>query len=149
MESRLQRKLREHREKAALKIIEDRLGDVRTGGSLQPGAEPEWVAAAIRRSRCIHTDPTDRLPDDTSPEELDAWLDGLLTRTSMSGRLYVRSHLGTLPWLEFEVPGQGWTARLREAIEDPWMFLSGTLDSLVIVSEAEYWYEAYVSCGGP
>ncbi|AKJ09684.1 hypothetical protein ABB07_06510 [Streptomyces incarnatus] len=144
-ESRLRQKLREHRERAALEIIEAKLGDVRTGGSLQPGTEPEWVTRAIRRSRSIHTDPTDRLPDDTSPEELDAWLDGLLAGNSLSGRLYVRSHLGILPWLECEVPEHGWTARLRDAIEEPWMFLSGTRDSLVIVSEAEYCYEAHVS----
>jgi hypothetical protein len=54
----------------------------------------------------------------------------------------VRSHLAILPWLECEVPGHGWTARLREAIEEPRMFLSGTLGSLVIVTEAEYSYEA-------
>ncbi|MET8808051.1 hypothetical protein [Streptomyces sp. NPDC004546] len=145
MESRLQQKLREYREKAALEIIEAKLGDLRTGGSLEPGTEPDWVTAAIRRSRSIYTDPTDQLPDAAPPEELDTWLDGVLTGNSMSGRLYVRSHLGILPWLECEVPEHGWTARLREAIEEPWMFLSGTLDSLVIVTEAEYSYEAYVS----
>ncbi|MGW5461972.1 hypothetical protein [Streptomyces sp. NPDC003996] len=100
------------------------------------------MTAAIRRSRSICTDPTDQLPDATPPEELDTWLDGLLIGNSMGGRLYVRTHLGILPWLECEVPEHGWTARLREAIEEPWMCLSGTLDSLVIVTEAEYSYEA-------
>ncbi|MCC5476274.1 hypothetical protein [Streptomyces barringtoniae] len=141
----MQRKLREYRERAALEIIEAKLGDVRTGGSLQPGTEPEWVTGAIGRSRSIHTAPADRLPDAVPPEQLDAWLDGLPAGNAIRGRLYVRSHLGILPWLECEVPEHDWTARLRDAIEEPWMFLSGTLDSLVIVSEAEYCYEAHVS----
>jgi hypothetical protein len=78
----LQQKLREYREKAALEIIEAKLGDLRTCGSLEPGTEPDGVTAAIRRARSICTDPTDQLPDATPPEELDTWLDGLLTGNS-------------------------------------------------------------------
>ncbi|MFF4043944.1 hypothetical protein [Streptomyces sp. NPDC001816] len=58
---------------------------------------------------------------------------------------YAATHLGILPWLECRVPERGCTARLRCAIEQPWMFLSETLDCLVVVSEAEYYFEAYLS----
>ncbi|MET8828628.1 hypothetical protein ABZX40_11480 [Streptomyces sp. NPDC004610] len=65
------------------------------------------------------------------------------------------SHVGLRPWLECQVPATGWTARLRAAVEEPWMFLSGppgsgpaasgSLDRLVIVAEAEHHFEVYTA----
>ncbi|MGV9275134.1 hypothetical protein [Streptomyces griseosporeus] len=146
MQSRSQQKLREHRERAALKAVEAELGDLRSadGTPLRPGEEPEWVAEAIEWAFSVHTDPTDRLPDDASPQHLDAWLDRLLSTNGLTGRLHVRTYLSIHPWLAIDAPVLGWTARLRDAIEEPWMFLSGAFDTLLIVSEAEYFYEAYV-----
>ncbi|MFI0240883.1 hypothetical protein [Streptomyces sp. NPDC016845] len=145
MERRLRRKLRERREQAALEVVEARLGGLRTGGALPPGGEPEWVRAAIDRSQSVRTEPDELLPEDAPPHELDAWIEGLLAAHGVTGTLYVASHVPLRPWLECTAPATGWTARLRDAVEEPWMFLSESLDRLVIVSEAEYFYEAYVS----
>ncbi|MGY0018777.1 hypothetical protein [Streptomyces sp. cg35] len=143
MESRLQQKLRERREQAALKTVEVRLGDLRTGGALRPGEEPAWARAAIDVSRGLHAEPDELISDDTTSQELDGWIEELLTAHGITGRLYVASNVSLLPWLECRVPPGGWTARVRAAVGEPWMFLSGTLDSLVVVSEAEYYFEAY------
>ncbi|MFJ4681980.1 hypothetical protein ACIQNG_07895 [Streptomyces sp. NPDC091377] len=155
MESRLQHKLRERRERAALEAVEAGLGALLTGDALAADAVPEWATRAIDRSRSIHTEPDELLPDTAPPGELDAWIERLLTAQGMGDRLYVASHVGLRPWLECQVPATGWTARLRSAVEEPWMFLSGPpgsdpagpgpLDRLVIVAEAEYYFEAYTA----
>ncbi|MER6027651.1 hypothetical protein [Streptomyces sp. NPDC001851] len=145
MESRVQQMLRERRETAALAETEDRLGELRGGGALLADAVPAWVGRSVGRSRSICTEPYDRLPDDTPPAQLDTWIEELLIAQGVTGRVLVASHLGILPWLECRLPARGWMARVREAIEEPWMFLSQTLDALVIVSESEYFYEAHLS----
>lgn len=147
MESRLQQKLRERRERAALEEAERRLGELRTGRALDAGAVPEWVGDAVSRTWDISTEPLDRLPDDTPPAQLDEWMEELLIVHGVTHRVFVASHLKILPWLECTVPAHGWTARVREAIDEPWMFLSGALDTLVIVAESEYFYEAHVGRG--
>ncbi|MEV5725138.1 hypothetical protein AB0N50_04855 [Streptomyces pharetrae] len=147
MDSRLRQKLAERREKAALAGIEAGLGDLRPGGALEPGAVPAWVGEAIERTWDIFTEPAERLRDDTPPERLDAWLEDLLTTQGLTGRVHLASHLGILPWLECRAPGRADLARVRGAIEEPWMFLSSSLDTLV-VTEGEYHYEAHVLRGG-
>ncbi|MFJ9035279.1 hypothetical protein ACIRF8_01600 [Streptomyces sp. NPDC102406] len=150
MESKLRQKLRERRDQVALEAIEADLGVLGTGGALPPGGEPGWVRAAIDRSLSTGTEPDELLADDTPPEELDAWIEGLLATHGMTGKLYVASHVVLRPWLECDVPATGWAARLRDAIEDPWMFLAGPLDRLVVVTEAEYCFECHVSrASGP
>ncbi|GHH80968.1 hypothetical protein GCM10018793_37370 [Streptomyces sulfonofaciens] len=149
MESKSQQKLRERREKAALQRIEHSLGNLLTGDSLQSDALPEWVGEAITRSWDIFTEPSEKLRDDAAPEELDAWIEGLLSEHAVTGRVYVASHLGIVPWLECRIPPQGWMATVREAIEEPWQFLSLSLDTMIIVTEAEYYFEAHVMGGAP
>jgi hypothetical protein len=57
----------------------------------------------------------------------------------------VASHVRPRPWLECRLPATGWAERVRGAVEEPWMFLSGSLDRLVIVTEAEYYFECYAA----
>ncbi|MGY1580076.1 hypothetical protein [Streptomyces sp. MN13] len=141
----MQQKLRERREKAALNSVVAGLGPLLTGNALVPDAVPEWIPQAIARTWELSAEPVELLSDDSSPEELDAWLASLLTAHNLTARLYVATHLGIRPWLECHVLPHNRTARLREVIEEPWMFLSSSLDTLLIVSEAEYHYEAYVA----
>ncbi|MFF4690616.1 hypothetical protein [Streptomyces sp. NPDC001307] len=143
----MQQKLRERRERAALTEIEARLGELRTGRAMDTYAVPGWVGDAVSRTWDIFTEPLDRLPDDTPPARLDAWMEELLVAHGVTDRVFVASHLKILPWLECRVPAHGWTARVREAIEEPWMFLSGALDAIVIVTESEYFYEAHLGRG--
>ncbi|MGJ5752225.1 hypothetical protein FB563_0304 [Streptomyces puniciscabiei] len=143
-EARLQHRLRECREKAALAETERRLAELRTGGALGADAVPEWVGEAVGRTRNIFTEPYDRLPDDTPSARLDAWIEELLVAHGVTDRVFVASHLRILPWLECRVPAHGWMARVRGAVEEPWMFLSGSLGTIVVVTESEYFHEAHL-----
>lgn len=62
----------------------------------------------------------------------------------LTGTIDVAGHLISTPWLEYRVPQRGWMSQVREAIEDPWEFVSADLDVVVAVLEAEYRYEALV-----
>jgi hypothetical protein len=140
----LQQKLRERREQAALDGIVSGLGDLLTGGALRPDAVPEWVPQAVAHTWELSTEPLELLRDDSPPQEVDAWMTSLLTTHGITGRLYVATHQSIRPWLECDLPPDG-TGRVRETIEEPWMFLSGTQDGLLLVSESEYHYEAFVA----
>ncbi|MFI7343837.1 hypothetical protein ACIBUY_38565 [Streptomyces sp. NPDC050085] len=152
MESRLQQRLRERREKAALESARAHLGDLLTGRTLGPAEVPTWTGEAISTTWDIFTEPAETLPDDASPAELSAWLEGLLEQQGLTGtaagRVYVATHLSDPPWLECLVGAAGWTERVRGAVEDPWMFLATTLDKAVVIAEAEYCYEAHVLAEG-
>jgi hypothetical protein len=63
----------------------------------------------------------------------------------VSRDVHVASHVRPRPWLECRLPATGWAERVRGAVEEPWMFLSGSLDRLVIVTEAEYYFECYAA----
>ncbi|MFF9626453.1 hypothetical protein [Streptomyces griseosporeus] len=145
MESRLQQKLRERRERVALDGILSGLGDLLTGQALEAGTVPAWVPEAIARTWELSTDPAELLPADTPPAEVDAWVEALLVTHAFTDRLYVATHQSIRPWLECRVPPHGWTPAVRAAVEEPWMFLSVSLDTLLIVSEAEHYYEVYVA----
>ncbi|MDH6123660.1 hypothetical protein [Kitasatospora sp. GP82] len=144
MESKLQKKLREHREKTALEGISRKLSGLFTGQGIESSAVPAWVRETTWGFWDISVEPIETLPDDVEPEAVDRWIEGLLTRHGLAGKVYVYSHLSGLPWLECQAPASGWVSRVRDAVEDPWMFLSGSLDVVVAVLEAEYRYEAHV-----
>jgi hypothetical protein len=143
-ESRLQQKLRALREKAALEGIAGKLSGLYTGQGLMPDAVPSWVGETTWGFWDIFVDPLETLPDEAEPQAVDAWIEGVLTRYGITGTVYVASHVRGLPWLKCEVPEQGWVSQVRSALEDPWMFLSETLDVVVAVLEAEYRYELHV-----
>jgi hypothetical protein len=144
MESRLQEKLRERREKAALEGISEKLSGLFTGRGLEAGGVPGWLGETVQGFWDRFVEPGESLSDETDPEAVDAWIEELLTRHGVTGKVYVASHLSCLPWLECQAPASGWVSRVREAIEDPWMFLSESLDVVVAVLEAEYQYEVHV-----
>ncbi|MFF4653542.1 hypothetical protein [Streptomyces sp. NPDC001380] len=144
MESRLQQKLRECREKAALERITGGFSGLFTGDGLTTGAVPAWVDGTLWGFRDISARPAATLPDDSDPRTVDAWVEGMVAGRGMADRIYVGSHLGILPWLECRLPAGGWMARMREAVEEPWMFLAGSLDLLLVVAEAEYRREAHI-----
>ncbi len=144
MESRLQQKLRERREKAALAEIERGLGALRTGRAVDACAVPGWVAEAVGRTWDLFTEPRETLPDDVPPARLDEWVEELLIARGVTDRVLVASHLTIVPWLEIRVPAHEWMAQVREAMEEPWIFISGALDTIVVVTESEYFYEAHI-----
>ncbi|MFD5708852.1 hypothetical protein ACFWHW_00410 [Streptomyces pharetrae] len=112
-----------------------------------PGRRPPGWGRPSNGPGTSFTEPAERLRDDTPPERLDAWLEVLLTTQGLTGRVHLASHLGIQPWLECRAPGRADLARVRGAIEEPWMFLSSSLDTLV-VTEGEYHYAAHVLRGG-
>ncbi|MFI7011643.1 hypothetical protein [Streptomyces sp. NPDC050145] len=144
-ESPARRRLREHRERASLAAVEAALGELRTGRGLSADEEPGWARAAIERAWSIHTEPDALLPDDSPPEVLDAWIEARLAEHGIGGDVYVASHVRPRPWLECRLPATGWAERVRGAVEEPWMFLSGPLDRLLIVSESEYHFECHAA----
>ncbi|WP_432013839.1 hypothetical protein [Streptomyces cucumeris] len=144
MESRLQQKLRERREEAALAEIERGLGALRTGRAVDACAVPGWVAEAVSRTWDLFAEPRETLPDDVAPARLDEWVEELLIAHGVTDRVLVASHLTIVPWLEIRVPTHGWMAQVRAAVEEPWIFLSGALDTIVVVTESEYFYEAHI-----
>ncbi|MFE1952532.1 hypothetical protein ACFW9D_18965 [Streptomyces sp. NPDC059524] len=140
-ESPARRRLRERRERAALAAVETGLGDLWTGRGLTPDAEPAWTRAAIERAWSIHTEPDALLPDDCPPGVLDSWIEARLAEHGVGGVVHVASHVRPRPWLECRLPAMGWAQRVRGAVEEPWMFLSRSPGRLVIVTEAEYFFE--------
>ncbi|MFE6159894.1 hypothetical protein ACFQ7F_13395 [Streptomyces sp. NPDC056486] len=147
MDSKLQQKLRERREKAALEAIAGKLSGFSLGFGSVPGGEPPWLRAAIDRFQDIRTDPDDVISDETASGELDAWIQELLTRNGVAGHFYVKTHVAREPWVECRVAegGGGWAALVREAIEDPWIFLAADLSRLIVICETEYHFAAYAS----
>ncbi|MCD0484578.1 hypothetical protein LO771_19805 [Streptacidiphilus sp. ASG 303] len=143
-ESRLRRELREYRENAALERIAGELSGLFTGDGLAAEAVPAWVDGTLWGFWDISAQPAAALPDDSDPRTVDAWVEELVAGHGTADRIYVGSHLGILPWLECRLPAGGWMARIRQAIEEPWMFLTGSLDFLVVVAEAEYCHEAHI-----
>jgi hypothetical protein len=93
----------------------------------------------------MSSEPLDSLSDSSGAEALDSWVEELLRRNGISAHLYVASHLEILPWLEFEVPDQGWMSQVREAVDSAWLFASAALDVVAAVSEQEYFYEFFAA----
>lgn len=142
-ETRLQRKLREHREKARLEEIRGKLSGLLTGNTLNADVAPAWIRETTWGFWDISVEPVETLSDESAPEAVSAWIEELLVRHGVTDRIYVASHLVGIPWLECRVPHSGWVSQVREAVEDPWEFVSGDLDVVVAVLEAEYRYEAH------
>ncbi|MBM9506041.1 hypothetical protein [Actinacidiphila acididurans] len=143
-ETRLQRKLREHREKARLDEIREKLSGLLTGNTLDADVAPAWIHETTWGFWDIFIEPLETLSDESAPEAVSAWIEELLVRHGVTGRVCVASHPVGTPWLECRVPRSGWVSQVRETIEDPWEFASGDLDVVVAVLEAEYRYEAHV-----
>ncbi|MGE7437399.1 MULTISPECIES: hypothetical protein [Kitasatospora] len=144
MESRLQRKLRERREAAVLAELGRQLSGLLTGRGMAQEEAPPWIGETVSGFWDVFVEPYGTLPDDVEPAAVDAWIERLLTRHGVTGRVYVRSPLTGLHWLECRVPDGGWVSRVRQAVEDPWVFVSGDLDVVVAVLEGEYYYQAHV-----
>ena len=144
VESRLQAMLRERREKSDLQVLRERLGDVLTGQGLEASEVPGWVDEAVQGFWSVFAEPLAVLPDDAAPDALDSWIEDLLTQHGLAGTCYLASHIGLLPWAECRLSAR-WIPQVREAVEQPWIFLSPRLDTVIAIAEAEYRYEAHAA----
>ena len=142
--SRLQEMLRERREREALDRIRTQLAGIFAGRGLPSEQVPAWVIDTVRGFWFMSAEPAAVLSDDAATETLDAWIEESLARHGISGGFYVMSQLELLPWLECEVPERDWMSRIREALDNAWVFLSLSLDVVVAVSEQEYDYQLFV-----
>ena len=144
VESRLQAKLRERRDRSDLQVLRERLGGVLTGQGLEASEVPGWVDEAVQGFWSVFAEPLAVLPDDAAPEALDSWIADLLAQHGLPGTCYLASHIGLLPWVECR-PSDRWIPQVREVVEQPWIFLSPHLDMVIAIAEAEYRYEAHAA----